>query len=184
MSAASSTVVIHTLRNDNSYRPVSAFMSQQESATCEDVLHFNLNPSFNPVLGVQLSLLPGLFGGEECMPAVADNSSRLTDRCPYAGGEDCQSRLRSHFLSSSHPSPLPERGIPRQWCLEQHFLSWKLMRCTLNVTGFILPHPLWHTQTHTYFIHNKFYNFKKNVQHKYIKTNKVIITGHGFICGI
>lgn len=114
MSAASSTVVIHTVRNDNSYRLVSAFMSQQESATCEDVLHFNFLPSANPVFGVQLCLLPGFFGGKECKPAVTDNSSRLADRCPYASGEDCQSRLCSHFLLCSHPSSLPERGIPRQ----------------------------------------------------------------------
>lgn len=114
MPAASSTVVRHTGRNDNSYRLVSPFMSQQESATCEDAAHSNFLPSFNPVLGVQRCLLPGLFGGEECAPAVADNSPGLTDRCPHAGGEDCQSRLRSRLLSPSHPSSLPERGIPRQ----------------------------------------------------------------------
>lgn len=150
MSAASSTVVIHTVRNDNSYRLMSAFMSQQEPATCEDVLHFNFLPSFSLVLGVQLSLLrlPGLFGGEECMPAVADNSSRLTDRCPYASGEDCQSRLLSHFLLSSHPSSLPERGIPAQWCLQLHFIQVHAERHWIYIY-FCNVHN--NTHTHIYF---------------------------------
>lgn len=112
MSEASSTVVVHTARYDNSYRRVSAFMSQQESATCEDILHFNFLSSLSLTLAVQLSLLPGLLGGEERMPAVTDNGSGLADRRPYAGGEVCQSRLHSHFLLSSNPSSLLREGDP------------------------------------------------------------------------
>lgn len=77
-------------------------MSQQESATCEDILHFNFLSLFSLMLAVQLSL-PGLFGGEERTPAVTDNGGRLADRRSYAGGEVCQSRLHSHFLRSSNP---------------------------------------------------------------------------------
>lgn len=102
------SMAIHTLSNDNSYRLVSAFMSQQESATSEDTLHFNFLSLLSLKLAVRLSLLPGHFGVKECTPAVTDNGFRLDDRHPHAGGEVCHSRLHSHFLLSLNPSSFQE----------------------------------------------------------------------------
>lgn len=134
------TVVAHTVQYDNSYHLVSAFMSQQESATCEDILHFNFLSSFSLMLAVRLSLLPGLFGGKECRPVVTDNGSKLAERRPYAGGEVCQSRLHSHFLLSSNPSSLPEKEIPRQE-------TWATLSLMKTQT-----HNELHIQVHTLFL--------------------------------
>lgn len=87
-------------RYDNSCRLVSPLVSQQESATCEDILHFNFLPSFSQKLAVQLSLVPGHFGGEERTSAVPDNSpSSLTDGHKPPGSSVSQ----DYALISSSP---------------------------------------------------------------------------------
>lgn len=115
-SEAGGTVVTHAAQQDNSCRLVSAFMSQQESATCEDALHFNFLSSFSLTLSVHPVASPPrvlLVVKSACLQSLITAGGSPTDGYSPAG-EVCQSRLHPHFLQSSNPSLLPEKEILRQ----------------------------------------------------------------------
>lgn len=79
----SHTVVVHTAQYDNSYLLVSAFRSQQESATSKDVLHFNFLSSLS---SCSLSLQGPLVVKSACLQSLITAQAHWQTAICWWGG--------------------------------------------------------------------------------------------------